>query len=197
MTHDPLPEDGEDGHNGQYTLNAQNPAPCPSSLSPIALFEGAAVASFDGRCQTARLRPRRSSVLPCSRPSRRGLPASERVAPEERAAGLDRRCARRRWFRAAGMKEAPPGPNQGRLRGQDGGVRVPVPIPTRCREVGNGTGNGAPISARETVAVAGLDDAAGGGEQADALVEGGGPDPASCAQVGERQRLHALRRAPP
>ncbi len=42
---------------------------------------------------------------------------------------------------------------------------------------------------RETVAVDGLDDAASGGEQADALVEGGGPDPASGAQVGERKRL--------
>jgi hypothetical protein len=41
----------------------------------------------------------------------------------------------------------------------------------------------------ETVAAGGLDDAAGGGEQADALVESGGPDPTSGAQIGERKRL--------
>jgi len=46
-----------------------------------------------------------------------------------------------------------------------------------------------PSGVRETVAVDGLDDAASGGEQADALVEGGGPDPASGAQVSERKRL--------
>ena len=56
------------------------------------------------------------------------------------AAGLDRRCARQRWFGAAGMKEAPLGPNQEGCGGRTRGVRVPVPvpIPTRCREVGNG-----------------------------------------------------------
>ena len=43
--------------------------------------------------------------------------------------------------------------------------------------------------ARELVAVGSLDDLSGGGEQADALMEGGGPDPASGAQVGERKRL--------
>ena len=37
--------------------------------------------------------------------------------------------------------------------------------------------------------VDGLDDAASVGEQADALVESGGPDLASGAQVGERKRL--------
>src|SRR5208283_233443 len=67
---------------------------------------------------------------------------------------------------------------------------VPVPIPTRCREAGKREpGTERRSGVRETVAVDGLDDAAGVGEQADALVEGGGPDPASGAQVGERKRL--------
>ena len=41
----------------------------------------------------------------------------------------------------------------------------------------------------ETVAAGGLNDAASGGEQADALVESGGPDPTSGAQIGERKRF--------
>ena len=48
----------------------------------------------------------------------------------------------------------------------------------------------------ETVAVDGLDDAASGGEQADALVESGGPDPASGGVVSQFEiKLEPARRS--
>ena len=118
---------------------------------------------------------------------------------------LDRPCARRQFRsrrpgrgngrpaeqgnRPTRTARAEPGKlvDEGKVASRPG---VPIPIPTRCREAGErelGTERRSGVC--ETVAVDGLDDAAGGGEQADALVESGGPDPASGAQVGERKRL--------
>src|SRR5208283_1163114 len=93
---------------------------------------------------------------------------------------LDRPCARLQ-FRCAGRDEetaAQPnketgqpglrGPNQGSWVDEGKAASrpgVPIPIPTRCREVGNGNWERERRSAVcETVAVDSLDDAASGGE---------------------------------
>ena len=72
-------------------------------------------------------------------------------------------------------------------------ARVPIPIPARCRDVGNGNWERDFRSAvGETVAAVQFDGAAGGSEHADALMERGGPDAALGPQLGERDRLIGL-----
>ena len=94
-----------------------------------------------GGVETARLRPEpmeRAAVLAAvkTRPASVGASGAQGAA-----AGLDRRCARQRWFGAAGIKETPLGPNQGRLRGAGReAFEFPFPFPHAVERSGTGTG---------------------------------------------------------
>ena len=98
-----------------------------------------------GGVETARPRPEpieRAAVLAAVKTRPAGVGA---CGAQGAAAGLDRRCARQRWFGAAGMKEAPLGPNQGRLRGRTKAFAFPFPFPPAVEKSGTGTGNDASV----------------------------------------------------
>ena len=96
------------------------------------------------------------------------------------------RRSRRRWppRAASGRDEGNSAGAEPRKAagGRTRGVRVPVPIPTRCREVGNGNWE---VSACSPLPAASsrppTATSSPSADQADTLVEGGGPDPAFCA----------------
>ena len=72
-------------------------------------------------------------------------------------------------------------------------LNFPRPLPTRCRGVGNGNWEQDLRSVvGEAIAAVDFDDAAGGAEHTDPLVQRDGADAAMRSQLGKRQRLIGL-----
>ena len=92
-----------------------------------------------------------------------------------------------------------------RTHGSRQASEFPVPVPTGCRDAGNGNWEVDAASvfridcrARrsgvgEVITIIGFADAAGIGQCGDSLVKRGGADAAKAAQLGERQRPAGIR----